>query len=341
MPAALNIQPLSRSETRGLANHNFRIGEIADHVDPHRSHLNRVLHGSLHVPGALGELPKVQPDTGRKIRKDARLSAAVVCTFPKELDQDQHLDAWVGRTMDWLHKTCPGKVAYAVLHMDETRPHIQAGVLPVDETGHVDYKRYFGSPEKLSKIQGTYSRALHGLGVRDNSPEVKEMLAADYIGGKDGWKARKQLETALEGVRARERLVGQREEALKTPELGAWRPPRRGKKLGGLVSESNDDYDKRLRGSLAKELQRRQQNMQIEATRVATRAAYDAYYKEKRQREKVQAEKEALAEKCAPYLEAIKGLPGRLVTAFNGFLESVRKHVQKEDRENEGQGLTR
>ena len=326
MPAALNIQPLSRSDVGGLAKHNFRIGEIPDHVDQSRSHLNQVLYGSLNVPGALGALPKVQPDTGRKIRKDARLAAAVVCTFPKELDEDKHLNEWAGKTMDWLHRVCPGKVAYAVLHMDEGRPHIQAAVLPVDEKDHVDYKRYFGSPEKFSKIQGTYSRQLDSMDVRENSPELKALLAGDYFKGKDGWKARKALNLAITEVTVRSNLIKQREDAVLVPEVGSWRPPRRKTGMLGLTSENNEDYDKRLRASLARELQRRQQIIQVEAARKATRESSRAYYEEKKARKE-------LEEKCKPYLEAIKGLPARVVTAFNSFLERVREHVKKEDRE--------
>ena len=181
--------------------HNFRMGEIPDHVHQDRTDLNRTLLGRSDVPGALGELPKVQPDTGRKIRKDARLGAAVVCTLPKEIDADDDslVRQWADRTMDWLVKDCPGKVAYAVLHLDEGRPHIQGVVLPVDEKGHFNYKAYFGSPDKLGKLYQGYSRKLDNLGVVENSPELKELLAADYFKGKDGWKARKVLKRAVEG----------------------------------------------------------------------------------------------------------------------------------------------
>ena len=329
MPASFNVQPLSRSDVGGMAMHNFRMGEIPDHVDQARSHLNRVLLGRSDVPGALGPLPKVQPDTGRKIRKDARLGAAVVCTLPKEIDADDDslVRQWADRTMDWLVKDCPGKVAYAVLHLDEGRPHIQGVVLPVDEKGHFSYKAYFGSPEKLGKLYQGYSRKLDNLGVVENSPALKELLAGDYFKGKDGWKAGKALKLAIEEVTVRSNLVKQREDAVLVPEVGSWRPPRRKKpELLGLLTEADEDYDKRLRASLARELQHRQQIIQVEVTRKATRASSRAYYEEKNARKE-------LEEKCKPYLEAIKGLPGRLVTAFNGFLESVRQHVQKEDRE--------
>ena len=330
MPASFNVQPLSRSDVGGLAMHNFRMGEIPDHVDQDRTDLNRVLLGRLDVPGALGELPKVQPDTGRKIRKDARLGAAVVCTLPKEIDVDDDslVRQWTDRTMDWLHQECPGKVAYAVLHMDEGRPHIQGCVLPVDEKGHFNYKAYFGSPDKLGKLYQSYSRKLDSLGVTENTPELKELLAGDYFKGKDGWKARKALKLAVTEVTVRSNLIKQREDAVLVPEVGSWRPPRRKTGMLGLTSEGNEDYDKRLRASLARELQHRQQIIQVEATRKATRESSRAYYEEKNARKE-------LEEKCKSYLDAIKGLPARVVTLLNSYLGSVRKHVQKEDQESE------
>ena len=329
MPASFNVQPLSRSDVGGLAMHNFRMGEIPDHVDRDRTHLNLVLQGRLDVPGALGELPKVQPDTGRKIRKDARLGAAVVCTLPKEIDvgDDSLVRQWTDRTMDWLVKDCPGKVAYAVLHLDEGRPHIQGVVLPVDEKGHFNYKAYFGSPDKLGKLYQGYSRKLDNLGVVENSPALKELLAGDYFKGKDGWKARKALKLAVTEVTVRSNLIKQREDAVLVPEVESWRPPRRKKpELLGLLTEADEDYDKRLRASLERELQRRQLIFQVEVTRKATRASSLAYYEEKNARKE-------LEEKCKSYLEAIRGLSQKAVEFFNIALIKVREFAQDKDRE--------
>ena len=126
----------------------------------------------------------------------------------------------------------------------------------------------------------------------------------------------------------RSNLIKQREDAVLVPEVGSWRPPRRKTGMLGLTSENNEDYDKRLRASLARELQHRQQIFQVEATRKATRESSLAYYEEKNARKE-------LEEKCKSYLDAIKGLPARVVTLLNSYLGSVRKHVQKEDQESE------
>ena len=49
--------------------------------DPDRVVRNRVLFGD---ETALDALPMRQPDTGRKIRKDAHVAASLICTLPKE-----------------------------------------------------------------------------------------------------------------------------------------------------------------------------------------------------------------------------------------------------------------
>ena len=115
MSAALNIQSLNRDQIGEITAHNFRLGPTPAHVDPARSDKNQTLYGDRTVPGALGPLPSRQPDTGRKIRPDARLVASLLCTLPKELDPADTY-AWASRTLHWLQTDCPGQLAYAVLH---------------------------------------------------------------------------------------------------------------------------------------------------------------------------------------------------------------------------------
>ena len=109
------------------------------------------------------------PDTGRKIRTDARVAASFVMTLPEEIDPKDgpKVDAWIDTTMDWWN-SLPGKPAYAVLHMDEpkARPHIHALRIPVNEAGNLNYKRDFGGHrERLDEMQESYALALEPLGV--------------------------------------------------------------------------------------------------------------------------------------------------------------------------------
>jgi hypothetical protein len=54
----------------------------------------------------------------------------------------------------------------AVLHMDETTPHVQAFVVPIDERGKLNCKRFFGTRERLREFQDAYARKMEPLGLR-------------------------------------------------------------------------------------------------------------------------------------------------------------------------------
>lgn len=75
-----------------------------------------------------------------------------------------------------------------MLHMDESRPHIQAAVIPRDEEKHLSYKVYFNGREKLRDMQRTYTQALEPKGVESNSALVEAARRAPYTKGIDGWR---------------------------------------------------------------------------------------------------------------------------------------------------------
>ena len=136
----MNLESYQRHELGGLDGHNFRqAGHSSASIDPSLSHLNR----TLIEPDSNLVIPTVQPNA-RKVRDDARLVASFVMTLPEELGEDK-LDDWIKASMAWWN-TLPGKPAYAVLHRDEpgARPHIHAVRGPVDEAGHLNYRRDFG-----------------------------------------------------------------------------------------------------------------------------------------------------------------------------------------------------
>lgn len=127
-------------------------------------------------------IPERQPDTGRKIRPDARVAASFVMTLPEEIDRkDQSkVDAWADASMSWWD-TLPGKPAYAVMHLDEpgARPHIHAVRIPVDEKGNWNYKRDFGGHRSvLDDLHVDYALRLEHLDVKMSAPEDRAMRRA-------------------------------------------------------------------------------------------------------------------------------------------------------------------
>lgn len=112
---------------------------IASNVDPTRTHLNRELaqlpegvterdEAITHRIKSAGIKRKITPDQVRAIR--VMLSGTHEAMM--KIQQDGRIDEWCDDSMQWLHKTF-GKenTVSAVLHMDETTPHIHATIMPI------------------------------------------------------------------------------------------------------------------------------------------------------------------------------------------------------------------
>lgn len=112
---------------------------IAPNVDPTRTHLNRELvqlpegvterdEAIAHRIKSAGIKRKITPDQVRAIR--VMLSGTHEDMM--KIQQDGRIGEWCDDSMQWLHKTF-GKenTVSAVLHMDETTPHIHATIVPI------------------------------------------------------------------------------------------------------------------------------------------------------------------------------------------------------------------
>ena len=112
---------------------------IASNVDPTRTHLNRELvqlpkgvterdEAIAHRIKSAGIKRKITPDQVRAIR--VMLSGTHEDMM--KIQQDGRIDEWCDDSMQWLHKTF-GKenTVSAVLHMDETTPHVHATIVPI------------------------------------------------------------------------------------------------------------------------------------------------------------------------------------------------------------------
>lgn len=77
--------------------------------------------------------------------------------FPENFD----FDKWKQENVEWIKETFGEEnVVSAVLHMDETVPHIHVIVLPVDERGRFNAKDVFG-PKALERYQESYAERMH------------------------------------------------------------------------------------------------------------------------------------------------------------------------------------
>lgn len=106
----------------------------------------------------------VEKTTGRKVRKDAVLAIEVVLTYTSAANEGIDLEAWKKQNVEWLESYFGREnIMSAVLHMDETCPHIHAMVAPIDrESGQPRYnaKKWLGGKEKMAHMQDDYSKAM-------------------------------------------------------------------------------------------------------------------------------------------------------------------------------------
>ena len=152
--------------------HNMRIYEV-DNAEHTKTELNReLIEGQrLSYEEAFRENIRLYEEAGieTNIRKNAILAFEVMLTFSKEA-KDIDIDNWCQANLDWLDKTfnkdveladgtkySPNNVVSAVLHMDETTPHIHAIVIPRDEYGKLNGSRYVESPMVMRQMQGDYA----------------------------------------------------------------------------------------------------------------------------------------------------------------------------------------
>lgn len=143
---------------KGLEFHIHRRCELKN-VDKSKSYLNRILIGT----------EKMQEDIyayleGVKIYKNSNIAREIILSggngfWNRMLPQEQ--EKWIQQNIKFLKENFGENCVHAVLHLDETTPHIHAIIVPVQcEDGkvpHLNAGQYFDGKEKLSAWQDKYS----------------------------------------------------------------------------------------------------------------------------------------------------------------------------------------
>lgn len=117
----------------------------------------------------------------RKIRTDAvycvelLLSASPEYFRPSQPEQygvydPERLERWVDENMKWLKEECRYRLVLAELHLDETTPHIEAYMVPLDENGQLNCRSLFGGREKMQAFQDNYAAAMAPLEIARGLP---------------------------------------------------------------------------------------------------------------------------------------------------------------------------
>lgn len=159
----------------GIAKHNERNYKNSGpaNVDSSMSHLNETIVAySMPTLAEAVDAHIAATVTGRK-KKDAVRMLEGIMTARREffLDERGELDkgklaAWKESSMSFIYDTFGREhVMSAILHVDETSPHIHVCIVPVTKDGRLSCRDYLGGRQKCSQMQDRYHAAVAHLGL--------------------------------------------------------------------------------------------------------------------------------------------------------------------------------
>lgn len=177
------------SEIGSRYKHNFRIYEDIANVDYKKTDENIEyisLNGKTYEEASREEILRMRiSGVEQRIRKDAVLGYEIFMGYSHEA-KNVPVNRWAAKCINWLEKTFnpenrvifvsdkegnetvvrADNVKSAVLHMDESTPHIHAYVVPIDEHGHLNAKRYTGARDSLIQLQTSFAREMAEFGLK-------------------------------------------------------------------------------------------------------------------------------------------------------------------------------
>jgi hypothetical protein len=200
------------------ANHNLRLKTCLN-ADPAKRalNINLVDKGSNLVQAVKARLTEAGI---RKWRKDAVLASEIMLTAsPEFFEKGASTEAWITANQQWLTETFGENVVSAVVHRDETTPHIHCILVPIKD-GKLSHKNLFGGArDALVQWQTDYAKCMEGFGLergvsgsQAKHEKIRQFYAAVNATPENvlkGMPARPGLEQVAEtiGVFKKERVI--------------------------------------------------------------------------------------------------------------------------------------
>lgn len=134
-------------------------------ADPARLKKNKLLAGKEDYANELEVQLKAYETAGNKIRSDGVLAIEYLLTASPQffnqgskLERDRRLQEWCDKQVAFMkEKHGAENILNMYLHLDETTPHIECFVVPIDPKGKLNCKYYLGGSKKLSLLQTEYA----------------------------------------------------------------------------------------------------------------------------------------------------------------------------------------
>jgi Plasmid recombination enzyme len=155
----------SMGNVAGSLSHCFRERDTPN-ADPELTPENEILQGTGQYQESLNEIKKMLPE---KRRKDAVLAVEYVMTaspewFENASPKDQ--EEFFSKSMEFLkNKYGEQNILTAVIHRDETTPHLSAYVVPITKDGRLSAKEFIGGKAKMTADQTEFAKGVKHLGL--------------------------------------------------------------------------------------------------------------------------------------------------------------------------------
>lgn len=167
----LDIQKITQMGQLAIKyNHNTRTNPLEDlsHIDQTLTYLNHDLVNPNHVPYrdlVTGRIEEASIQAGHNLRqrKDAVLAYSIYLAYTHGAEQTNGfvVEEWEEATLSWLRGYFGTEnILSAMVHLDESSPHIHALVTPITPDLRLCAKDFTGGIKKLSAIHQSYSRVM-------------------------------------------------------------------------------------------------------------------------------------------------------------------------------------
>ena len=174
MYSIIRKQSHRKTAITAVHNHNMRI-VVEENVNTNKTPLNKILIGSENTREDILGYIKTN-DVKIRNRETIVFNEFILTASPEfffnnpdgskksKKEYRSNLNEWIKTQMDYLAKEKYGKCVNAVLHMDESTPHIHAIILPIKEN-KLNNKAFWRGKNSYSRMIDDYAKdnAKHGL----------------------------------------------------------------------------------------------------------------------------------------------------------------------------------
>ncbi|PLY42313.1 hypothetical protein F159LOC_21445 [Lelliottia sp. F159] len=230
--AILRVKKLkSEVAILGSLRHTFR-EQPTPNADPDLLASN-TLYGAQSTAEAMNEFRRRLPE---KVRKNAVLALEYLITASPEAMQGKNRveqDAYLSDSLKWLkEKHGAENVFFGAVHRDELTPHLAVYVMPKDDVGKLNCRKFLGEQGALRQMQTDFADRVgkqHGLRrgiegskarhqtvsrfystIQNSASETAPKALLGYVRK----EALEEVKNALEAFLVREKAIKHREQVL-------------------------------------------------------------------------------------------------------------------------------